>query len=221
MIRLLLASFLGASTLSAAMIVGFGAEADYYSVEADGSFNYENTRTHFNNDQESSYQLGAYLEHPIPLVPNIRIDYTPKTTFSGFDGVGESNDVDFTQLDTTLYYEILDNVVDLDIGVSGKYLSGHVQGVNNKSFDEIIPMGYLRVAFTRPLTGLSFDGNVKYVEYEGDSLLDARVKATWNIMLGLGVQAGYRYESMDIDDRFDMNTDASFRGPFVGVQYIF
>jgi len=161
------------------------------------------------------------LEHPIPLVPNIRFDYTPKTTFSGSDGVGGSNDVDFTQLDMTLYYEILDNVVDLDIGVSGKYLSGHVTGVNNQSFDEIIPLGYLRAAFTPPLTGLSFDGNIKYVEYEGDSLLDARVKATWEVMIGLGVQAGYRYESMDIDDRFDMNTDTSFQGPFVGVQYEF
>lgn len=219
--RLLLALFLGASTLSAEILLGFGAEADYYSVEADGSFNYENTRTNFNNDQESSYQLGAYLEHPIPLFPNIRIDYTPKTTFSGSDGVGGSNDVEFTQLDTTLYYEILDNVVDLDIGISGKYLSGDVRGVNNKSFDEILPLGYLRVAFFPPATGLSFDGNIKYIEYEGDSLLDARIKATWEIMVGLGVQAGYRYESMDIDDRFEMNTDASFRGPFVGVQYVF
>lgn len=221
MIRLLLASFLGAGTLSAAMILGFGAEADYYTVEADGSFDYENTHTNFNNDQESSYQLGAYWEHPIPLIPNIRMDYTPKTTFSGSNGVGGSNDVEFTQFDTTLYYEILDNVVDLDIGVSGKYLTGDVRGVNNKSFDEIIPLGYLRVAFTPPLTGMSFDGNVKYVEYEGDSLVDARVKATWEIMSGLGVQAGYRYESMEIDDRFDMTTDTTFKGPFVGLGFTF
>lgn len=221
MIRLLLASFLGANTLCAAMILGFGAEADYYTVEAQGDFSYQNTHTHFNNDQESSYQLGVYLEHPIPLIPNIRLDYTPKTTFSGSNGLGGSNDVDFSQLDTTLYYEVLSNVVDLDVGVSGKYLSGHVSGVSDKSFDEIIPMGYLRVAFSPPLTGVSVDGNIKYVEYEGDSLLDARIKATWEVMLGLGVQAGYRYESMKIDDRFDMTADTSFQGPFIGLQYEF
>lgn len=221
MIRLTLAALLASSSLCAATLVGFGAEASYYAVEADGHFDYENTHTQFNNNEENSYQVGVYLEHPIPLIPNIRLDYTPKTTFGGSDGLGNSSDVDFTQLDTTLYYEILDNVVDLDVGITGKYLSGDVKGVQNKSFDEIIPMGYVRAAVTPPMTDLTIDGSVKYITYEGDSLIDARIRASWNIMVGLGIDAGYRYESIEIDNRFDMNTDVSFRGPFLGAHFEF
>lgn len=221
MVRLALATFLGASTLSAATLLGLGAEASYYYVEADGHFDYDNTHTQLDKDEESGYQVGAYFEHPIPLIPNIRLDYTPKTTFSGSDGVGGSNNVDFSQLDTTLYYEILDNVVDLDIGISGKYISGNVEGLHDESFDEIIPLGYVRAAITPVMTDLTIDGSVKYVTYDGDSVLDTRIKASWNIIRGLGIDAGYRYESVEIDDRFDMNVDTSFQGPFIGAHYEF
>jgi hypothetical protein len=40
-------------------------------------------------------------------------------------------------------------------------------------------------------------------------------------MVGLGIDAGYRYESIEIDNRFDMNTDVSFRGPFLGAHFEF
>ena len=218
---MILAGALLAANASAATILGFGAEADYYAPTADGHFNYKNTRTAFGNDDESGYQIGAYLEHPVPVLPNLRIDLTSESTFSGADGLGGVNSVSFEQIDITPYYEILDNVVDIDVGVTFKILDGNVEGVIDDSFSEVIPMGYLGAALTVPGTPLSVAGSIKYIGYDGDSFTDARIKAVWEIAAGIEAQAGYRYESLRIDDRFDMNADVTFEGPFVGIAFRF
>lgn len=218
---MLLAAVLASANASAAMILGFGAEADYYAPTADGDFSYKATQTRFANDEESGYQIGAYLEHPVPVLPNLRVDLTSDSSFSGSDGLGGTNRVSFEQIDITPYYEILDNIVDIDIGVTFKILDGSVEGSVNEDFSEVIPMGYLAAAVSVPGIPLSLAGSVKYAGYDGDSFTDARIKAAWDIAAGIQAQAGYRYESLRIEDRFDMNADVTFKGPFVGVGFSF
>ena len=150
---------------SAAMILGFGAEVDYYNPTASGDFNYKNTATSFSNNRESAYQIGFYFEHPVPVLPNLRVDYTPDTSFAG-----SGNKVTFNQLDITPYYEILDNVVDVDLGVSFKILDGKVDGAVDQSFSQVIPMGYLGAAAMIPGIPLSIAASVKYIGFDGDSL---------------------------------------------------
>ena len=213
---LLMALSLVSVNVSAAMVLGFGAEADYYNPTASGNFNYMNTATQFSNDSESAYQVGFYVEHPVPMLPNLRVDYTPDTAFSG-----SGNRVTFNQLDITPYYEILDNVVDIDLGISLKVLDGKVDGTLDRSFNHVIPMGYLGAAAMIPGMPLSIAASVKYIGFDGDSLSDARIKAVWNLAAGVQVQAGYRQESFRINDRFDMNTNMTIKGPFVGLGYTF
>jgi len=217
----ILALCLGSVSASAATVLGFGAEADYYTLSASGDFDYKNTHTRFGNNDESGYQIGLVGEHPVPLIPNVRIDFTPKTSFSGSDGIGDSSKVSVTQTDITPYYEILDNVVEIDLGVSFKVLDATVDGTINESLNEVIPMGYLGVALTPPYSPIGMEGSVKYVGYNGDSLTDARIKLVWKIGAGLGAQAGYRYESLKVSDHFDLNSDVTFKGPFVGFNYRF
>lgn len=217
----ILALSLASVSASAATILGLGAEADYYTPSASGYFDYKNTSTRFNNDDESGYQVGVYLEHPLPLLPNVRVDFTPEASFSGSDGFSGVNKVSLEQTDITPYYEILDNVVDIDLGVSFKIIDATIEGTIDDRFSEVIPMGYLGVALTPPLSPLSVEGSVKYVGYDGDSLTDARIKVLWKIAAGLGAQAGYRYESLEISNRFDTNTNVTFKGPFVGLNYRF
>lgn len=217
----ILALCLISASASAATILGFGAEADFYTPSVSGDFDYKSTQTQFSSDDESSYQVGLFVEHPLPLIPNIRIDFTPETTFSGLDGIGGTNKVSFEQTDITPYYEVLDNVIDIDLGVSFKMIDAQIDGAIDDSFSEVIPMGYLGMALTPPLSPLSVEGSVKYIGYDGDSLTDARIKVLWKMAVGLSAQAGYRYESLKISDRFDTNTDVTFKGPFVGLNYRF
>jgi outer membrane protein len=212
----LLALCLTSVTASAATILGFGAEVDYYNPTASGDFSYKGTNSHFDNDTSSGYQVGIYFEHPIPLIPNLRVDLTPDISFSG-----SGNKVTLNQADITPYYEIGDHIIDLDIGMTLKVLEGYIEGSGNQSFKEVIPMGYMDVGITPPLSPLSVEGSVKYIEYNGDSLTDARIKASWKIAPGFGAQAGYHYESLQISNHFNLNTDTTFKGPFVGLNYRF
>jgi outer membrane protein len=220
----LLAMCLVSANASAAMILGFGVEADYLAPAASGSLTHNGTKTEFGSSTENGYQLGAYLEHPIPLVPNIRLDYTSELEFNGVTA-GAANSVAMTQLDITPYYEILDNVVDLDVGITAKTLrvkttSAAVPAFND-SYSTVIPMGYIGAAVMLPGLPLSFAGSVKYIGYEGDSLTDARIKAMWDIALGVSAQVGYRYESLKLDDTFDTTSDAEFKGVFAGLAFTF
>lgn len=213
----ILALALLSANASAAMILGFGVEADYLAPAATGSFDYKGGTTDFNGDRESGLQLGAYIEHPIPIVPNLRVDYTSEVTFSG-----GGNEVAISQTDITPYYEILDNIVDLDIGITAKMLNGTstIAG-SDESFSAVIPMGYIGAAVSVPGLPISFAGSVKYISMSGDSFTDARIKAVWDIAAGLAAQVGYRHESLKLDDLSDITTDATFKGPFVGVGFTF
>jgi outer membrane protein len=215
----------GSVMASASTLLGFGVEADYYSPETKGDFRYTDngitTATRFNGDSDSSYQVGLYLEHPIPILPNIRADFTPETSFVGENLAGTgSNMVKFSQIDTTLYYEILDNVVDLDIGLTGKFVDGEVTGAVNQSFDVIIPMLYVAAGVKIPALPIRLDADLKYVGYSGNSISDMRIKAAWEIFAGLEAVAGYRYESLKLDEN-DIYSTLKIQGPFVGIGYHF
>jgi outer membrane protein len=205
---------------SAAMILGFGVEADYLAPSAEGNFNHNGINTVFEKKTENGYQLGAYLEHPVPLIPNIRIDYTSELEFRG-----ATSSVSVSQMDVTPYYEILDNVVDLDIGITAKSLRAQTDSTLlpalNDSYDTVIPMGYVGAAVMFPGLPVSFAGSVKYIGYDGDSFTDARIKAMWEIVGGVSAQVGYRYESLKLDDTFDVTADAEFKGVFAGLAFTF
>lgn len=206
---------------SAAMILGFGAEADFYNPKASGDFDYKTTSTHFNSERDSGYQVGLYFEHPAPLLPNIRLDLTPESSFTGSNGAGGINKVSFNQTDITPYYEIIDSVADLDIGVTFKVVDAKIEGTVNQEFSQVIPMAYLSAGIDLEGTGLRIAGDLKFIEYKGDALGDSRIKAVWHINEFLQAQAGYRYERLRIKNRFDINSNMTIEGPFIGLGVTF
>lgn len=221
----LIALCVGVSVASASTILGMGVEADYYAPAASGDFSYSDngtvSHTYFNKDTESTYQVGIYFEHPVPLIPNIRLDLTPEASFSGSNGILGTNKVSVNQTDITPYYEILDNVIDLDIGMTFKVLDVTVEGTTNQHLNQVIPMGYVAAGADIPGTGLRIAGDLKYIKVNGDSFTDTRIKAVLDLSAGLQAQAGYRYESLKITDHYNVNGDVKFEGPFIGVGYIF
>lgn len=220
---MILAMMFGASSLSAATILGLGVEADYYNAQASGHFAYTDngvtTNTRFADTSEDTYQVGVWFEHPVPVLPNIRLDLTPEAKFAGSDG-GIVSTLALDQMDITPYYEILDNVIDFDLGVTFKVLQGDIKGSVNQDFNVVVPMGYAAVGVDIPGTGIRIAGDIKYVSYSGDSFYDSRIKASLDLAAGLAVEAGYRRESLELD-RFDIRSDMTIEGPFIGMSYRF
>jgi outer membrane protein len=207
---------LSASIASASMILGFGVEADYFAPKAKGQFDYEGTKTTFDGQDDSGYTLSAYFEHPVPIIPNFKLDYTPEISFMG------TNEVQFTQTDITAYYEILDNIVDLDVGITAKLLDGNIKStaLGNQDASLVLPMGYIGASLSIPVVPIRIDGDVKYISYGDNTVSDMKIKAVWKVLMGLEVTAGYRYESLKVDQS-GIDSDLTISGPFAGVGYSF
>jgi outer membrane protein len=183
---------------------------------------------------ESQGYLFATLEHPIPIIPNVKL---MKTTLdqSGngaadfvFDGKhysgNVSNDFSMETLDLYAYYEILDNVVSLDLGLDIRKIkvdyaiTGTVSGTTTTttdSVDETIPMLYAMVGAT-PWPDLTFSGELSYMSYDGSTVSDFIAKVSYTTSFLVGVEAGYRNQQYKLDNVSDTNADLSFEGVFAG-----
>jgi outer membrane protein len=127
--------------------------------------------------------------------------------------------------DFTLYYELLDNWINLDVGVNVKYIDGliNVKGTNtltNQLIDESsnfqvpIPMVYAKARFDIPTTDLSFQAEGNYISYDGNTFYDAEVGARYTLALGLGFEAGYKTMKLEIEDIDDLSMNADFSGAY-------
>ncbi|AFP31235.1 TIGR04219 family outer membrane beta-barrel protein [Marinobacter sp. BSs20148] len=240
--RRLFTILVGSAVLAApaaqADVFGLGAQIGYWDSELSGDVAANggsvDVKDELNLDGESSNQLSLYLEHPVPLLPNVRvayvnIDQTARGRLSGdFDGISAGSDVrsdlELEQLDITLYYEVLDNWVNLDLGLTARDFSGEllVQGNGQSSratADVVVPMGYLAARFDLPFSGASVGIEGNAIAYSGDSLHDFNVYGQYQLSL-LQLRAGYRQMAVDYedgDDRFDVKID----GPFISAGVMF
>jgi outer membrane protein len=180
--------------------------------------------------EESQAYLFATLEHPVPILPNVRLMYTSldhagngNTSFE-FDGVTYSGNVanDFTieETDLLLYYEVLDNVVSLDLGLNIRLLdiSFNINdGVNTttESVGGTVPMIYGMVGGT-PWPGVMLSAEANYMSYSGSTLSDFNAKISYTTDFFVGVEAGYRTQTIELDDVDDTNANLDFKGPFIG-----
>jgi len=182
-------------------------------------------------DTESQGYFFVTLEHPVPIIPNARLTYTKiDHTGSGntnfvFDGVTYNGDINNTikieTLDLLLYYEVLDNVVNVDLGLNIRnlkvdfVLTGATAETTTDSANEIIPMIYALVGFS-PIPDLIISGEMSYVAYDGSSISDFTAKVAYTTNFFVGIEAGYRSQKFELDDVEETNTDLTFDGPFVG-----
>ena len=187
-------------------------------------------------DHKNKYYYIA-LEHPIPVLPNVRLEHTDitskqtakitqtftvdGTTFTKDSQV--SSEFDLTHTDATLYYEILDNWINLDIGLTARKFDGFVYAKSTTpakekkvNVDQTLPMLYGKVQFDLPFSGLSAGVEGNYVSYQGDKVTDysAKVSYLFDSVLDVGVEAGYRKFSLTVDDD-DLQAKVNLKGPYV------
>ena len=179
--------------------------------------------------------------HPIPVLPNIRVGRTEAKSTANKDltvginfgditidqNVNVDSQLDLTHNDYVLYYEVLDNWVELDLGVDIKHFDGvaRVEGGGEREFeqfDELIPFLYTSVNFNLPLTGLKVGGDYAGISYGGARGQDYRLRIAYEFSFGLGIEAGQRKLTLEVDDSDEeFNGDIDFDGSYIAATFHF
>ena len=195
-------------------------QADYSGEVGQG----DNTATldQLGFDEEDHTVITAVLKHPVPLVPNIRLQRTELaadangtleaslevegTTFTASEAV--ATELDLSHTDFTLFYSPLNNWVKLDLGLTARNFDGNAEVVGSTEqaqaeIDGWLPLLYGGVRFELPLTGLYLDGTLNVINYDGSGVTDFTAGIGY-ITNGLGVdfvaELGLRSFSLKIDD---------------------
>lgn len=214
-----------------------------YSGEITDSSTSVDLEDDLNLDGVGNNVFYAAFEHPIPVIPNIKIKQTSMST-EGDDGaltasfnlggqpISVSNDVateaDFSHTDFTLYWSLPLPIVTVDFGLTGRQFDGHVKMESATETVEAdlnvpVPMLYGKVGVDIPLTGLSVGGDVNYIGLGDSGVTDFDVNLTYVLpiipLLDVGLTAGYRSFDFEINpDDFggDKDKDLSAKATVAG-----
>ena len=190
----------------------FGALGESINVESDLNFSGEN----------DTYFYAAF-EHFVPLVPNVRIEaasmgHSGAANSVVFKGVtlSGSSEINLDTADAIIYYRILDNWVNFDLGINVRKLDGDFTVASETlSISETIPMLYIAAQFDLPFSGFSVGGDINKVSYSGSSYQDVRIRALYEMGM-IGFELGLRSTTMELDDVDNINADLEFEGMMVG-----
>lgn len=192
-------------------------------------------------DDERNTLLYLALEHPIPVLPNLRFNHTDIST-SGENVLSETitfrgetfqtgdsvaSDLELTQTDVVGYYELLDNVVSLDLGIGARWVEGHMEvvstaGAGRADFDGALPMLYGRARIDLPLTGFWAGADAMGIAYDDHRLLDLSAQLGWESRIGLGAELGWRRLDLELDDVDDIDSaDVEIEGPYAAINFHF
>jgi len=226
-------------TTATADVLGVGATVGYWNSDLSGEAGKNGDLVDVENDldlsSDSNANLEAYFEHPVPILPNVRLNYTrikqsgDGELSTGYDGVlpgvPVESELELTQFDATLYYEVLDNWVNLDAGLTVRNLDGELTvrelggDVSRTEISGTVPLAYLAARFDLPLTGLSVGGQANVVSYDGDSIRDLKAYGQFQLS-AVRLRAGYREISIDYEDSDD-RLDVELGGPFISAGLTF
>jgi len=235
----------------AALSAPFATHADTLSISAGagiwntsptGSFQKKGDPTDVNVKDdlfwgnETQGYFYATLEHPVPIIPNIKIMITQidqsgngntDFTFDGKNYSGNvSNDFSIQTVDLIGYYEILDNVVSLDVGlnirslkvdytITGEDPVTTLSVTTTDSVSQTIPMLYALVGAS-PIPDLIISGELSYISYAGSTISDFTAKVAYTTNYFVGLEAGYRKQQYTFDDVSGTDANMGFDGVFAG-----
>ena len=211
--KALIASTLLLAGAAQADVLGLTAEVGQFSPDASFDGRIDNTTSNVDFDGEDNTYYGIAFEHPVPLIPNVRLQD------STLEGYSADADIKIDSTDYTLYYEILDGLawLDLDVGISLRDLDIDARvGNSTASESAVIPTGYLSAYFTIPTLPLQIGGEIKTLEIGDSSINDTTFKIKYQSPFVVGVEGGYRTANFDIDEG-SIDSEIEFDGFFIGV----
>ena len=219
--------------------VGFRIGASYWEPELSGDFSSTgdpeiDLSDDLGLDDPSESSLVLILEHPVPFLPNLRyqgieLDSSGRETLADditFDGetfvggVTVRSTLDLSHDDLVLYYEVLDNWVNLDIGLDLKRFDGEASitdGITTSSIDidETIPLLYLSARFDLPFSGFYVGADISTLSIDDNSVDDTTLKLGYESNIGFGIEGGIKTFSVELDDADDLDTDLEYDGAFI------
>lgn len=253
-ITLAICAALASAGASADTILGFDATLGAWKPAYSGTIGVDN----FNVDEFALAEdnvtfIQAALEHPIPLIPNILLahskietngatELSENVTFDDETFLAHSNvsaSMSLTHTDATLYYEILDNWVNLDLGITARQYDGEFSAVGqggiacipeapeaclaerseNIELSGVLPMVYGVARFDLPFTGWSIIAQGNGTSYNGDRHTDLTAKIRWDFVpaLDFAIEAGYRAMTLDVKELDALQSDLEIKGPYLGL----
>lgn len=238
----IMASAICAPSVYADTVFGIYAGAGSWKAELDGDIGDPSvSMSDLGAKKENNTYFYIAIEHPVPLIPNIKLQQNDirskqrsviEQTFE-LDGTEFTagteviSDMNLSHTDAVLYYEILDNWFNLDVGLTARIFSGHLEAESefeseSVDVDVVVPMIYGKAQFDLPFSGLSAGIEGNYINYSQSSLADysAKISYLFDSVLDLGIEAGYRSITMNIDDD-DIQTDIELKGPYVAAIFHF
>lgn len=203
---LLATAVAGLTALPASADTIFGGDVTYSYFSPDTEYTADGYAKASSSDGHPS-SIEASIEHPLPLIPNIKIRYIDSDT-ENLTATGIDVDYKYEATDFIFYYEFLDtSLISLDAGFSVSDISNEVSDSSyTHKYDDYIIGGYANAELGVPNTPLSFYAEGVYGFISSDSgttttdlqagvrfaLIDTAVKVTLN--------AGYRVIENDYDD---------------------
>ncbi|MBB1488461.1 TIGR04219 family outer membrane beta-barrel protein [Oceanospirillum sediminis] len=182
----------------------------------------------------SANHLYLVLEHPLPMVPELRIDRTNlsetsrnrlertiefrDTTYNA--GTEVSSEFDLSHTDFTAYYELLDDTLaaSLDLGVTLRIFDGEVRiDQEHQKLDAHVPLLYGSGQVRIPGTDFSAGGSMQYINTGDIRLTDYRVFVSYTPVYVLSGELGYRSFNLELDDVDSLDADFDAKGVYASV----
>jgi len=225
-------------------LLGLYIGGQVWANTASGSFGQgSDNQSAFDFDDEYQGSYYVAFEHPIPLIPNIKIASTTLDTIGGttinsdfnFSGVTYNNNTELgttleaSYIDYTLYYELFDNdLLTFDFGLTARDLDTYIKVsepstsvASDLSATGYIPMLYLSTIVGLPFTGFNFFAEGNFLSYDSQTVYDVQAGVSYELLDNLAIDVdltlGYRSVKLQLDDLDDFYSDLTFDGAFAGV----
>lgn len=224
----LLALGMGLSGLAQADVIGVKGDLNYWAYDGQANMAAQTAASDQDLERKGAAQLSLAIEHPVPLIPNAKIRYVNLKTQTENEVAGQPvYDINMDHADFILYYEILDNIVNADVGVGATTLNGHVTtlALSKTDIDKTVPVIYATAGAKLPFTGLSAKGEVLYSNFNDAKITDAQAELQYNfidnLLVDVGLKAGYRILDIKLDDYEKNDLKFNFKGPYIGLDIHF
>ena len=220
-------------------LIDVDISASQWQAEYSGKIGQNNDTATLNElgfDDDDHTMITAVFKHPIPNLPNIRLQHTDLgasadgtlsanlvidgTTYNATENVATK--LDLSHSDITFFYSPFNNWLQIDFGLSARYFDGEAVITSKNTniregidLDEWLPLAYVGARFELPLTGWYVDATLNGLDYDDNSLIDytgAIGYSTNKLLAGLAIELGYRVFSLTTDDINGLEGDIDIDG---------